>query len=275
MFNIIIKRLITNVNDSIMNIDENLQNLKEPNIIKKIDNIPKISQLKIIFFFVILVFILKSIKITYNFIVSIIFSLFIIYIYLIYKNNNIIKYSNKIGKMVDDLSEVILLNKNTRHYTSNYDIKILLNHEDIIFFYYNNLFFYKANSKNYANSLYNTLNLIKLLEDINKGIKNSYQNLEVAVMYYKNAINDYESIIHSIENISSTSNEGKKFLNSVKELRKTLLVKIEKIKNLIILNNDNKEININTEPNSIIQSLSIVGKNDTQSKNYMPNFNYF
>ena len=147
---------------------------------------------------------------------------------------------------------------------------VINNNAIIIDFFYSIRNFYLECPRNYVVTLYHINALNKLLIDIKIGVENPFQTLENGLFFYKEAMNSFESLIHSSSQI-----KNKDFKNLTKQIQIVLLNMIKEMKNICLEYNNTNELNINSIPDTNIKLIDVISPNDTNSIDYLPNYNYF
>ena len=278
MFNIIIKNFLTSIDSTMNNINKDIENKNLKfnflHTLFNFDNIDKFNYLVLIIF--ILIFI-SQINIGINKFITIIISFFIFYVFIYSRHTEIKKYDKKYLTKLEYLKNIL---SNNKRYYDNFSFTNKSNYEHlesnplVVSFYFDNKDYYNLNQTCYVLSLIYSINIIAIHKDFERGLKNKKQNLSMIKIYYKNALNEYESLIHSFNETNANSNNGKKFNNSVKLLQKILLGMIEDCEKRSIESNLLNGYNINMEPDDMINN-NIVEANDTESLDYNPSFNYY
>lgn len=282
MLNIIFKRLFTNINDSAIKTSNDLKN-KELDNNDLVDILKFIPRQKILLYLLILIiffFIFNNLKINNNIILGIITGCILIY-FLIQNDHNI-----KLSIFKDNNEKIIFLTTIMYEYKdylvyfidkdnifANFSTlkKFVINNNPILIdFFYSIKNFYLESPKNYVDTLYKINALNKILIDMKIGVKNPFQNLENGIFFYKEAMNSFESLIHSSSEINS-----KNFKKLTNQIQIVLLNMIKEMKDICLYYNDTNELNINSIPNNNIKLIDVISPNDTNSLNYLPNYNYF
>ena len=285
MFNIILKRFITNINAAMTRFETKMINDKIINI-STFQKILLIRRSKVlVYLFIIFIFYIffKNVNISLSIIFWMLISVIVIG-FLIQKDHNdevnFIKSKEQQLKFLHDL-----MFSNDQWYRSIYKQNFIIKPEPgesylhlnplLVEFFYNTKEYSQYCITNYIISLFHCNNIVGLLEDSKIGLKNPFQNLTVAQREYKLALNNYESIIHSLPQVNKDSSEGNKFIKAIHILQSILLNMIEKIINNCEEYTSKVGYNIHTIPNNMLEKFKIIQGNDTELMDYMPNFDYF
>lgn len=282
MLNIIFKRFFTNINESAVKTSADIKNkqLDNKNIIDILKFIPNQKILFYILILIIFFIIFINLKINNNIILGLIVGSILIY-FLIQNDHN-----NKLSIFKDNIEKINFLTTIMYEYEdyliyfidkdnvfANFSIlkKFVINNNPIIIdFFYSIRNFYLQCPRNYVATLYQINALSKLLIDIKTGVENPFQTLENGIFFYKEAMNSFESLIHGSSQI-----ENKDFKNLTKQIQIVLLNMIKEMKDICLENNNTNELNINSIPDNNIKLIDVISPNDTNSMDYLPNYNYF
>jgi len=278
IYNLIIESFFKKINNTL----NKIENFKEsPNLFTML-NIPNIELFKLIVIVIVLFIISNKLDIKLNHIFILIISIIIIYILLNkyynidynnkYNDNIKLKFLNNIMFNKKNITNIDSINE--LYHANEYDNEksYLYLNKDVLNFYYNLKKLTIFNMSNFRDSLISSNNLIKyLIESDIKNI-NSYINFLSAKKEYFNALNSFQSIIYSLPN---TDIQNKILNKSLILLNKILYSILNKIKKKTIENNNNKDININTTPESIIKSDNYISPNDTNKHSLSYSYNFF
>ena len=227
MFNIIIKNFLTSIDETMNNINKDIDNKNlKFNFIETLFNFDNIDKFN---YFVLLIFILifvNYINLGINKFITIFISFFIFYVFVYSRYNGIKNYDKKYLDKLEYLKNILSNNKRFYDYFSflnktNY--QYLESNPLVVSFYFDNKDFYNLNQTSFVLSLIYSINIIAIHTDFKRGIRNKKQNLSMIKIYYKNALNEFESLIHSFNETNINSNNGKKFDNSIKLLQKNII----------------------------------------------------
>ena len=105
---------------------------------------------------------------------------------------------------------------------------------------------------------------------MNIGVENPYQNYKTIKKLYNDALNSYHSIIYSLP---SDKIVYKKFNSSLKILQSLLIKHLDDAAVICKLKTNKEDININTLPNSILDSD--IGEDDTKTEGFSYNYSFF
>ena len=282
MLNIIFKRLFTNINDSAIKTSTDLKNkeLDNNNLVDILKFIPNQKILLYLLILIIFFIVFINLKINNNIILGIITGSILIY-FLIQNDHN-----DKLSIFKDNNEKIVFLTSIMYEYKnylvyfidkdnvftdfSNLKKFVINNNPILIDFFYSIKNFYLESPKNYVDTLYKINALNKILIDMKIGVKNPFQNLENGIFFYKEAMNSFESLIHSSSEINS-----KNFKKLTNQIQIVLLNIIKEMKDICLEYNNTNELNINSIPDNNIKLIDIISPNDTNSMDYLPNYNYF
>ena len=202
-------------------------------------------------------------KITLNVIVSIIVSYMLIY-YILSRHKFINSQYNDATDLKLKFLESIMFDSNST------EINHLYRNPLIIQFFYNVRNYTTYNLSNYKDSLLHINNMIKLEYDMPLLVNpfDTYLNIK---HLSQQAINSYQAIIHSVPyNIELFT----KFNRSLQILRQLLEHIITKARKRCIETNS-KSITTNTIPDSILANDMGIDADDTKTKEYLPNYDFY
>ncbi len=276
MYQLIIESFFKKINNTLNKID----NIKEsPNLFTMM-NIPNIELFKLIVIVIVLFIISNQLDIKLNHIFILIISIILIYLLLNkyynvdynnkYNDNIKLKYLNNIMFNKNNITNITNIDSINIIYNDNEKSYLYLN-KDVLNFYYNLKKLTIFNMSNYRDSLISSNNLIKYLIESDLTNINSYLNFLNAKKEYFNALNSFQSIIYSLPN---TDIQNKILNKSLILLNKILYSILNKIKKKTIDNN-NKDIDINTTPESIIKSDNYISPSDTKKESLLYSYNFF
>ena len=281
MSELIIRKIIGDVGQSSQIIIDNFNKLikSNANIYTIIDNIPKYNKLYYIFIFIGILFFTTRYDIKLNFILGILLSVILIH-YLISKDNvlqdNFIEDKDLqlrfLNNLLFDYREKYVTSVINDNFNINppFDQSYLYLNPLIIQFFYNTRENSQYNLSNYVNSLSKINEILGLSFQMNIGLENPYQNYKTLKKLYNDALNSYHSIIYSIP---SDKIVYKKFNNSLKILQSLLIKHLDDARVICKLKNNEEEINIDTLPDSILDSN--INEDDTKTNGFSYNYSFF
>ena len=282
---IIIKELLSNIyqtSNKIINQIDN-DNIENINIFKKLTLIPKEKVFIYIIILIIVYIIFKKIIVSLSLIFGLFIGVIIIYFLILKDHNAEIKFIKNKDLQLKYL-HTLMFDSNNWYYSNSMEnflirpkvIKSYLYLNPLIVnFYYDMKGLSQISIKNFVTSLIHSNNIIGILKNSDIGLINPFQNLSVAKMQYKLAMNYYESIIHSLSQINSKSLQGKKYVNSINILQSILLDMIKKISNNCIKYNKKYGMTNISSPDNIVNKFFVIQSDDTKTMDYMPSFNYY
>ena len=281
MSELIIRKIIGDIGKSSQVIIDNFDKLirSNGNIYTTIDNIPNYNKLYYVFIFIGILFLTTRYEIKLNFILGILLSVILIH-YLISRDNvlqdNFIDDKDLQLKFLNNL----LFDNNDKYVTSvindNFNIQppfeqsYLYLNPLIIQFFYNTRENSQYNLSNYISSLSKINDILALSFQMNIGVENPYQNYKTIKKLYNDALNSYHSIIYSLP---SDKIVYKKFNSSLKILQSLLIKHLDDAAVICKLKNNKEDININTLPNSILDSD--ISEDDTKTEGFSYNYSFF
>lgn len=282
MFNIVFKRFFKNLNESAQKsidyYDE--RKLEEKNFIDILGFIPRVN----ILFYIGIIFAFYLIfrsteKISSNVIFGLVISFILVYFLIIDKHDDaltIFKNNNEKIKFLTDIMYennnfiINFIDKNDVLFTDKTVNNFSLHHNPLLVdFFYETKGYYLTNPNNYLISLIYANYIIILSQDMKEGVNNPFQNLKNAEMIYKECMNSYESILHSLEGDLDTFN------NSVELLQSILLSTLTEMKRICKEFNQKNGLTTISIPDNSITEITHIEPNDTDTQSYLPNFNYF
>lgn len=279
MINIIFKRFLTNLNDMATKTSNKLDKstLNDSNLINTISVLPKYN----VFFYLILLLvffiIFRNLEIKLSMIFGFLLFIAIAY-FLIQKDHN-----DEVDLMEDNALKLKFLEDTVFDYGG---FKIQLNTHDILmkpemersFLHYNSLIvelFYNVKSLtqlcmgNYVECIRYCNYVIGLHEDMKIGVENPFENLSVAKMFYKLAMNSYAAMIHSVIGNPIIFNK------SIPVLQSILLDLIHKMRDICIDHNKKHGLSTMSIPNDKLKEYDVIEDDDTKLQDYNPAFDYF
>lgn len=281
MSELIIRKIIGDIGKSSQVIIDNFDKLikSNGNIYTTIDNIPNYNKLYYVFIFIGILFLTTRYEIKLNFLLGILLSVILIH-YLISRDNilqnNFIEDKDLQLKFLNNL----LFDNNDKYVTSvindNFNIQppfeqsYLYLNPLIIQFFYNTRENSQYNLTNYISSLRKINDILALSFQMNIGVENPYQNYKTIKKLYNDALNSYHSIIYSLP---SDKIVYKKFNSSLKILQSLLIKHLDDAAVICKLKTNKEDININTLPNSILDSD--IGEDDTKTEGFSYNYSFF
>ena len=150
------------------------------------------------------------------------------------------------------------------------EINYLFRNPLIIQFYYNVRNYTEYNLSNYKDSLLHINNIIKLEDEID--ILNNPFDTYVNIKHLsKKALNSYQAIIHSVPYNKELFDKFNKSLIILSELLEKIIIRVRKR----CINVNAKSITTTTIPDSILANETGVDANDTYTRDYMANYDYY
>ena len=281
MFNFIFKKIIDNLNKSSLEIVETFkkQRITDTNFYQKLTFIP--SQKIILYILIAIVFItvFRSIKLNVSAILGfLIFSLVIYFLInkdhydkqiFITENDTKIKFLTEVMYDTDQF-EIMFTDNQVFTILPRMKQFYLHKNELLVELFYNLRSLYSLSPKNYVSALIYSNYVISLQQNLEININNPFENLRTAKFYYKQALNAFESLIHSVE-----KSNLRNFDHATKLLQSILLKVLNNMIN--ICKNKNKKDGLTTQsiPNNNLDNFLNVEPDNTQDVQYMPNYNYF
>ena len=282
MFNIIFKRFFRNLNESAeKNIEYfNDKKFEEKNILAILKFIPRLSILYFIGIIIAFYLVFDNLKnVNPTAIFGIVIAFIIIYYLLFDEHQKTIGIFKKNREKIDFLTKIMydndlfiinFIDKNNVLLKGENINNFSLHHNPLLVdFFYKTRNFYITSPNNYLTTLIYANSIVILNEDMKIGVDNPFQNLKNAEMIYKETMNSFESMLHSLDN------QMDKFNNSTELLQSILLSILTNMKQICKEHNQEYGININSIPDNSITEITHVEPNDTNSRSYMPNYNYF
>lgn len=281
MSELLIREIIHSVGKSSEIIIENFDKLikSNENIYSIISSIP--NNKKIIYVFIsfgIILFITKY-DVRLNLILGLLLSVIVIY-YLISKDSTLIENFIENKDLQLKFLNNLLFYEKDKYVNSviNDDFNINPPFEQsylylnplIVEFYYNVREYSQYNLSNYIRSLHKINEILGICYQMNVGLENPYQNYVNVKKLYKDALNIYQCIIHSLPSDATTYN---KFNKSLKVLQSLLVTHVNNARTICKIKNSKEDININTLPDSIIESN--ISENDMNTKDFSYNFSFY
>ncbi len=206
------------------------------------------------FFIPILLFIiLRAIQIptTYIFI-----TVFLVYLYVTNR------YMNIEDEKLSFLNSIIYNDETEPYHNPSY----LHLDPKIAEFYYDHKEFIDYNLTAFRQSLENTNNVLQLSWETENKVKYPEQFFENALMHYREALNNWHSIIHRLP---SDRISNYKFDDSLVNLRRMLLHHIQVIRKRLQIAYNKYDINIYSKPNTMEL------ESDIKTKEYSPMYSFF
>lgn len=276
--NIIPKTFMKNVYYNIQDIQDNISEKKfyDDNIFEQFQNVNHNNLILIALTFLIIFYIFRHTNITFNNVISALIG--IIVVYFLFKKN----FYNKKGlirdsKIKKDFIETLLYeNKNWYSYEDNEHFNIIPNpnylyihhRPELLNFFYDNKDFGQHNLKGYILSINHCNNVVNLFLIIRDNLRNDYQMIELMKIEITKALNAFESIIHTLNNVQSIDNKSDQLQVLLNDI---YLSSIRTITNRY----KKDEINIYTKPETILLESLITTPNDTKLMDYNSHYNYY
>ena len=283
MSELLFRKIIYNVGKSSEIFINNFKKLieKDGNIYVKTYNLPRIKILSYFVIFIFVFFILTKYNVTLSHILALFISLTIVF-YMINKdeteNTNFIE--NK-KEQLEFLNNLLFYEKDK--YTTNViekDFNIepslkksyLYLNPLIIQFFYNVKEYSQYNLSNFRNSLTYVNNVLKLNYQMNAGVENPFDNYENVKIESNKALNAFQAIIFSLPSTTVTYD---KFNASLKILHSLLEKYLQNMTTICEIYNSKNEYNIDSIPDSIINSTNKVSRNNMDSIDFSKHYDYF
>tara|TARA_Y100000768_G_scaffold369234_1_gene333919 strand:+ start:1757 stop:2602 length:846 start_codon:yes stop_codon:yes gene_type:complete len=281
MSELIIRKIIHNVGKSSQIIIDNFEKLIQSNdsIYSIIQSIPNDKIIIYGFILILVVFFITKIDIKLNLLFACFVAVMIIN-YMISRDNVLqkdfidtkdtqLKFLNNLLFYDDDKYITSVINDNF-NIEPPFEQSYLYLNPLIVEFFYNTRENSQYNLSNYINSLKCINAMLGLNYQLNMKLENPYQNYDNMKKLYKEALNNYHSIIYSLP---SNKIVYHKFNNSLKILQSLLIKHIEDAKTICKMKNSKEDNNINTLPDTILEDD--VGANDMNIKGFSENYSFF
>lgn len=281
MFNFIFKKFIDNLNKSSLEMVETFkkQRITDTNFYQKLTFIPSQKIILYVLIAIIFITVFRSIKLNVSAILGfLIFSLVIYFLInkdhydkeiFITENDTKIKF---LTEVMYDTDQFEIMFRDNQVFTILPRMKQFYLHKNelLVELFYNLRSFYSLSPKNYVSALTYSNYVITLQQNLEIGVNNPFENLRTAKFYYKQALNAFESLIHSVE-----KSNLRNFDHATKLLQSILLKVLNNMIN--ICKNKNKKDGLTTQsiPNNNLDNFLNVEPDNTQDVQYMPNYNYF
>ena len=276
--NIIPKTFMKNVYYNIQDIKNDISDEKfyNDNIFEQFKNVNHNYLIIIALSFLIVFYIFRRTNITFNNVISTVVGLFVVYFLFkknFYEKKDLMKDNEIQKKFIETL---LFENNNWYSYDSSEQMTIIPNPShlyihnkpELLNFFYDNKDFGQYNLKGYVLSINYCNNIVNLYLTIKENLKNSYQMLELMKMEITKALNAFESIIHTLDNVESIdgkSDELQVLLNDIY---------VSSIRT-VINRNENNDNNIYMKPKSILLGSLTTCPNDTNIIDYNSHYNYY
>lgn len=281
MSELIIRKIIHNVGKSSQIIIDNFEKLIESNenIYSIIQSIPNDKIIIYGFILLFVVFFITKIDIKLNLLFACFIAVMIIN-YMISRDNVLqkdfidtkdtqLKFLNNLLFYDDDKYITSVINDNFNIEPPFKQSYLYLN-PLIVEFFYNTRENSQYNLSNYINSLKCINSMLGLNYQLNLKLENPYQNYDNMKKLYKEALNNYHSIIYSLPSNKIVYN---KFNNSLNILHSLLIKHIEDAKTICKIKNSKEDNNIYTLPDTILDEN--VSANDMNIKDFSENYSFF
>jgi len=128
------------------------------------------------------------------------------------------------------------------------------------------------NVSSYANCIIHCSNMLGLEYESSIGVNYHYYNYQVAIEESKKALNEFQSIIYKMP---STIVSYNKLRDSQKILHQLLNSYLMRMSNLFKNKNKIEEITIEYRPDNFYDENFFISSNDTETKNYISQFNLY
>ena len=276
--NIIPKKFMKNIYYNIQDIQDNISEKKfyDDNVFEQFKNVNNNYLIFIGLIFLITFYILRRTNITFNNVISLLIS--IIVVYFLFKKNyynkkNLVENTEIKKKFIETL---LYENNNWYSYDASEHFNMIPNPEylyihhrpKLLSFFYENKDFGQHNLKGYTISINHCNNIVNLYLNIKNKLNNDYQILQLIKSEITKALNAFESIIHTLDNVSSIDSKTKELQNLLNDIYELCI-------RIVINRYKDKENNINTVPESILLESLSTNPNDTKELFYNCHYNYY
>ena len=281
MFNFIFKRFLDNLNRSSLETIDTLkkQQVTDTDFYQTLTFIPKTKIILYISIAIIFITLFRNLKLNVSAIFG--FLIFVIVIYFLISKDNYDKQTfiegdvTKIKFLVEvmyDTDQFEIMFRDDQVFTIQPRVKEFYLHKNelLVELFYNLRSLYPLSPKNYVSAVTYSNYVIALEQNLEIGVNNPFENLRTAKFYYKQALNAFESLIHSIE-----KNNLRNFDHATKLLQSILLKVLNNMISLCKNRNEKDGLTTQSIPNDNLDNLLEVEPDDTQDIQYMPNYNYF
>ena len=281
MFNFIFKRFLDNLNRSSLETIDTLkkQQVTDTDFYQTLTFIPKTKIILYILIAIVFITVFRNLKLNVSAILGFLIFVLVIYFLInkdhydkqtfIEQNDTKIKFLTEIMYDTDQFEimfrddQVFIIQPRMKEF-------YLHKNELLVELFYNLRSLYPLSPKNYVSALIYSNYVIAFEQNLEIGVDNPFENLRTAKFYYKQALNAFESLIHSIE-----KNNLRNFDHATKLLQ-SILLKV--LNNMIdVCKNRNEKDGLTTQsiPNDNLDNLLKVEPDNTQDIQYMPNYDYF
>ena len=281
MFNFIFKRFLDNLNRSSLETIDTLkkQELSNTNFYQTLSFIPPKKIILYILIAIVFITIFRNLKLNVSAILGFLIFIFVIYFLInkdrydeqtfIEQNNTKIQFLTEI---MYDTDKFEIMFRDDQVFTIQPRIKEFYLHKNelLVELFYNLRSLYSISPKNYVSTLIYSNYVIALEQNLEIGVNNPFENLRTAKFYYKQALNAFESLIHSIE-----KNNLRNFDHAIKLLQSILLKVLNNMINVCKNRNEKDGLTTQSIPNDNLDNLLKVEPDNTQDIQYMPNYDYF
>jgi len=281
MFNFIFKRFLDNLNRSSLETIDTLkkQQVTDTDFYQTLTFIPKTKIILYISIAIIFITLFRNLKLNVSAIFG--FLIFVIVIYFLISKDNYDKQTfidqndTKIKFLTEimyDTDQFEIMFRDDQVFTIQPRMKEFYLHKNelLVELFYNLRSLYPLSPKNYVSAVTYSNYVIALEQNLEIGVNNPFENLRTAKFYYKQALNAFESLIHSIE-----KNNLRNFDHATKLLQSILLKVLNNMISLCKNRNEKDGLTTQSIPNDNLDNLLEVEPDDTQDIQYMPNYNYF
>ena len=281
MFNFIFKRFLDNLNKSSLETIDTLkkQQVTDTDFYQKLTFIPETKIILYILIAIVFITVFRNLKLNVSAILGFLIFVLVIYFLInkdhydkqtfIEQNDTKIKFLTEI---MYDTDQFEIMFRDDQVFTIQPRMKEFYLHKNelLVELFYNLKSLYPLSPKNYVSALIYSNYVIALEQNLEIGVNNPFENLRTAKFYYKESLNAFESLIHSIE-----KNNLRNFDHATKLLQ-SILLKV--LNNMIsVCKNKNEKDGLTTQsiPNDNLDNLLKVEPDNTQDMQYMPNYDYF
>jgi hypothetical protein len=246
------------------------------------ENLKLINEQKIfnyIVLFIVFIVIINSLPISINHIFGIIIAFTILYIYIQKDTQDQLDIDNDYKLKYSFLNQFLFIDKPFIVYDGNYNnnlyvsdnehpVSYLLESNLLVNYLYMIRDYATIHPPAYSSLLHNINNILKNKIQLEKGIINCSQIIDIVVDEKKEALNNFQSIIYRLP---STYHSNKRYESDFKLLSEILEAEVDNMKKKCMDEQENNDINNLTRPNGIDYGPS---SNPVGSINYSENFNF-
>lgn len=283
MDDIIFQNIIEKINKSSNNINSYFENIDyfNTNIYDVYTKLPKYKIILYILVVFIIFSFLRTFNIRLNEIMAFSISILFIYILLIKDYKEFINYTNVKKNQLNFLHK-IMFNTRDIEYAKLTNLIVKPKNSDqksflylnplIVEFFFNLREYSQLNVSAYANSLLHTNNLLGLDYQTQIGLDRQYLNYETALDEFRQALNEFNTFIYSIQLSKKAYNN---FDSSIKILHSLLLKHIQDMEAIFKNDNKTKDIDIYSAPDDFYDLKFHTKADDTHINDYFSVYNIY